>query len=238
MAVVLLSLRMNYRVIFGWKALLFLAGTAIYFPLFYIIGSKAEEPLTLGQLLAWLIWLPTTLFTVLFAMEIVAREQETGVLETLFTVSVSLYRMWIIKFAVLMLFVSMFSLTLIVATDAVANVLTDETVQDIPIALTLLYILPPLVFFGGLTVLFSVMFKSGNAAGLCMAAVLGFVMLASEGISTAVLFPYLNPFDKPLGRETFLWVRTVLYNKVAYLALGCIWFWQALRWLNRRERLL
>jgi len=238
-AVVLLSLKMNYRVLFGWKALLFLAGTAIYFTAFLIIASRADEPLTLGHLLAWLIWLPTTLFAVFFSMEIISREQETGMIETLFVVSVSIYRLWIVKFVVLMLFVSLLALALIVATSAAIDTLSQGNVDPFPITLTLLYILPPLVFFAGLTVLFSVVFKSGNAAGLCMAAVLGFVLLLSQdGISTTVIFPYLNPFDIPLDKEAFLWIRTVVYNKVAYFVLGGVWFWQTLRWLNRRERLL
>ncbi len=229
--VILLSVRSNYRSVFGYKALLFLAGTMIYFAVFYIILWHQDEPLSLEQALSWLIWLPTTVFSVFFAMEIVSREQDAGVLETLFTVSVSLYRMWIIKFVVLMLFVMLFSLALIVATDVF--------IIDLYISLTLIYVMPPLVFFAALTVLLSVIFKSGNAAALCMAAVLGFTLLVGKGnVSDTVIFPYLNPFDKPFGTETFFWVRTVLFNKVAYLVIGCIWFWRTLRWLDRRERLL
>jgi len=229
--VVLLSLWMNCRIVFGWKMLLFLTGTAIYFVVFCLIRASMDEPITLGTALAWLVWLPTTVFGVFFAMDLVARERDAGLLETIFTVSVSLYRVWIIKFAVLMLSVTLLALALIA--------LTDRIVIELPVMLTLVYVLPPLVFFAALTVLFSVVFKSANAAGLCMAAVLGFVLLVSRGgISTTRIFPYLNPFDMPPETEVFNWVRTVLYNKVGYVVLGGVWFWRALRWLDRRERLL
>ncbi len=231
---VLLTLWMNCRVVFGWKVLLFLAGTAIHFVAFCLIRARMDEPITLGTVLAWLVWLPTTVFAVFFAMDLVSRERDAGLLETIFTVSVSPYRVWIIKFAVLMLSVTLLALALIA--------LTDRIVIELPVMLTLVYVLPPLVFFAALTVLFSLLFKNANAAGLCMAAVLGFVLLmarASEGqISATVIFPYLNPFDMPPQEETFIWVRTVVYNKTAYTLLGGVWFWRALRWLDRRERLL
>ena len=103
LGVILLSIRLNYRSVLGYKALLFLVGTMIYFAVFSLVLWYGDEPVSseqeaLALALAWLIWLPTTVFSVFFAMEIVSREQDAGVLETLFTVSVSLYRMWIIKF--------------------------------------------------------------------------------------------------------------------------------------------
>jgi len=230
----LLYLRMNFRIIFGRKVLLFIAGALIYFIAFCVIRSRSDRPLTLGEALAWLVWLPSTLMTVFFSMELVSHERETGVLETLFMASVSRYRVWIIKFVVMVLFISLTALLLIVLTDIFAI--------DLSITLTLLYTIPPLVFFAALTVLFSVMFKSGNAAALCIVAILMFMLLlvgSSDGrIAKVVIFPYLNPFDKPLDKDTFIWVRTVLFNKVGYLVLGCIWFWRALRRLERRERLL
>ncbi len=229
--VVLLSLRMNYRIIFGRRVLLFLVGTALHFAMFCLIRADMDEPVTTGDALTWLVWLPTTVFAVFFAMEIISREREAGVLETIFTVSVSVYRVWIVRFLVLILSLTLLALSLIV--------LTDIIVIELPVALTLVYVLPPIVFFAALTVLFSVVFKSASAAGVCMAAVLGFVMLLSQGEgSTTVIFPYLNPFDKPSQTEAFIWVRTVVYNKAAYMLLGGVWFWRALCWLDRRERLL
>lgn len=227
---ILLYTRMNLRVVFGFKAVWFLAGTAIYFVVFYLIAANLGQGPTVIEALAWIVWLPTTLFAVFFSMEIISRERDTGVLETFFTVSVSVYRLWIIKFMTLGLAVSVLALALIAATDAYF--------VDIPVMLTLVYVLPPLCFFAGLTVLFSAMFKGGNAAGICIIAILAFVMLLSEGIGTLVIFPFLNPLDPPKDTEPFIWIRTVVYNKIAYTLLGCLWYWRALRWLDRRERLL
>ncbi len=229
MSVIVLYAMMNLRVVFGLKALLFLAGTAIYFVVFYFIARNSEN-LTLGDTLAWFIWLPTTIFAVFFSMEMISRERDAGLLETFFTVSVSIYRLWIIKFITLTLCLSMLALALIAA--------AYWWVVDIPILLTLVYVFPPIFFFAGLTVLLSAVFKSGNAAGICVVALLALVLLMSEGLATTVVFPYLDPFTRPFEIEPFIWVRTVVYNKIAYTLLGGVWFWQALSWLDRRERLL
>ena len=229
-SVILLYTRMNMRAIFGFKALFFLAGTALYFAAFCAIVAYTDAGLTLGQALAWLVWMPSTLFAVFFSMEVISREREAGVLETFFTVSVSVYRLWIVKFITLIFCVVLLALALIVA--------AERYVVEIPVLLTLLYVLPPLLFFAGLTVFFSALFKSGNAAGICVAAILGLVLLTADGLSTTVVYPYLNPLIRPDYTEPFIWIRTAVYNKIAYSLLGGLWFWRALRWLDRRERLL
>jgi len=230
----MLYLKMNFRVIFGSKVLLFISGALVYFAAFCVIRSRLDKPLSLTEALAWLVWLPVTVTTVFFSMELVSHERETGVIETLFMISVSRYRIWILKFVVLISFLVLETVVLVVMTDMLAI--------DLFIMLTVLYTIPPVVFFAALTILFSVMFRSGNAAGLCIAAILMFMLLlvqTSDGrIADVVIFPYLNPFDRPLNRATFDWARTVLFNKIGFLVLGCIWFWRALRRLERRERLL
>lgn len=229
-SVILLYTRMNLRVVFGSKALYFLAGTAIYFAAFCIIVANSKATLTLEQALAWLIWLPSTLFAVFFSMEIISKERDAGVLETFFTVSVSIYRLWILRCATLMLGICLLAWALVAA--------TERYVADLPILLTLVYVLPPLVFFAGLTLLFSAMFKSGNAAGICIAAILALVLITAEGLSKVVIYPYFSPFVRPYRIEAFDWMRTTVYNKIAFTLLGGLWFWRALRWLDRRERLL
>jgi len=230
LSVILLYTRVNLRVIFGFKVVLFLAVTALYYAAFYLSAINSKDILTLDQALAWLIWMPTTIFAVFFSMEMISRERDAGLLETFFTVSVSIYRLWTIKFITLLLSVSFLALVLIAV--------SYRYVVDIPIFLTLVYVLPPLIFFAGLTVLFSAMFKSGNAAGICVVAVLAFVVLTADGLGTTVVYPYLNPFGRPYETDPFIWARTVAYNKIAYTLLGAVWFWRALRWLDRRERLL
>lgn len=229
-SVILLYTAMNLRVIFGAKALFFVAGTAIYFTIFCLIVANTAATLTLEQTLAWLIWLPSTLFAVFFSMEIISRERDAGMLETFFTVSVSIYRLWILRFATLMLGISLLAWALVAA--------TERFVADLPVLLTLVYVLPPLVFFAGLTLFLSAMLKSANAAGICVIAILALVMITAEGLSKVVIYPYLNPLVRPYYAEPFIWIRTTVYNKMAFTLLGGLWFWRALRWLDKRERLL
>jgi len=230
LSLVWMQLKMTYKVLFGWLALLFIAGSLIYFVAYCIIRAQIDRPFVVGEALAWLVWLPTTVVAVFFGMRLVMQERDAGVIETLFTVSVSRYRIWIVKFVVLQLFVGILALVLIVLTDVFAI--------DLSILPTLLAVIPPLIFFAALTVYFSVLFKSGSAAALCVTAIVAFVLMISEGISITVVFPYLNPFDRPVNADAFIWLRTILYNKVGYSVLGGVSFWRAMRRLDRRERLL
>ena len=202
----------------------------LYVVVLCLIAARSDDGLTVGQALPLVVWLPVTLFAVLFSMDIISREREANLMETLFTVSVSVYRLWIIKFVTLMAGLTLLSFALVVTTDLF--------VVDLPVFLALVSVLPPILFFASLTVLFSAMFKSANAAGLCMAAILAFVALPAQGLSATVVYPFLNPFDKPVLEESFIWTRTVVYNKIAYFLLGCVWFWRGLRRLDRRESLL
>ena len=88
------------------------------------------------------------------------------------------------------------------------------------------------------TVLWSVVFKSANAAGLITAGFLLLEVLIRRAGSYRVTYLFHNPFDKPVEIEPFIWARTVFYNKVFYTAWGCVWLVIALWLIQRRERLL
>ena len=224
-------MRINLKIVFGKKALWFLAGTIVYVIALCVIAANSDDGFTIGQALPLIVWIPLTLIAVFFSMDIISREREANLIETLFTVSVSVYRLWIIKFTTLMCCLTALALALIVTVDLF--------VVDLPIWLTMVNVLPPILFFASLTMLFSVMFKSSNAAGMCVAAILALVLMSKGiGISTTIVHPFLNPFEKPVNQESFIWIRSVVYNKIAYTLFGGVWFWRALRWLDRRERLL
>lgn len=229
--VVLLYTRINLKIVFGLKALLLLAGTLLYVVVLCLLAVYTEVlSLSVGQALPLVIWLPLTLFAVIFSMDIISRERDANLIETFFTVSGSVYRLWIIKFATLMGSLSFLAFALILTTDLF--------VVEVPIWLTLLSVLPPILFFASLTVLLSALTGSANAAGLCVTAILAFVVITSEGLATTVVYPYLNPFEKPVHVESFIWNRNVVYNKIAFFLLGCVCFWRALRRLDHREKLL
>ena len=229
-SVFLLYARINLKIVFGLKAMWFLAGAAVYIVVLCLIALNSGNAWSIAQALPLAVWIPVTIIAVLFSMDIISKERDANLIETLFTVSVSVYRLWIIKFVTLMVCLTLLAYALIVTTDLF--------IVDLPILVTLVNVLPPVLFFASLTMLFSVMFKSANAAAMVVTAILAFVMLVSEGLSTTVVYPYLNPFTKPVDYESFVWIRMVVYNKIAYTLFGCVWFWRALRWLDRRERLL
>lgn len=223
--------RMTYKVVFGRKPWLFAIATAALFAAFFAINMRTDEVLTMRHVFAWLIWLPSTITSVFFAMGLVSHERNAGMIETLFTSSPSRYRIWIIKFAVMMSVLTVYAGLIVTA--------TSYAIYDIPLLLTWFYLMPPVLFLSALTVYFSVRLKSGNAAGLAMAALLVLMlMLGSGGTSRAPIFPFFNPLDKPDYITSFIWGRRVVVNKILFLVLAGVAFWRALRCLDRRERLL
>lgn len=230
LSIILLYTRINLKIVFGRKAIWIFLGMLIYVVIVCLIAVKSEDQVSVTQALPLVVWMPLTLIAVLFSMDIISKERDANLIETLFTVSVSVYRLWIIKFMTLMFSLGLLAVVLIVTTKIV--------VVDVPVFLALLNVLPPIFFFASLTMFLSVFVKSANAAGMCVTAILGFVFLTSEGLSQTVVYPYLNPFDKPVNEESFIWVRTLVYNKIAFSLLGLLCFWRSMRRLDRREGLL
>jgi hypothetical protein len=230
-AAVLYTCKMMNRIVLGWKLWLFIAATVALYSAYFAIGIRTDDQLAMSEVFGWLIWLPSTVTGTFFGMGLVSHERNAGMLETLFTSSPSRYRLWIVKFAVMMS-----AMCVYVAAIATA---TSYLIFDVPIALTWLYVMPPTLFFSALTVYLSVKLKSGNAAGLCMAAILVLcLMMTQDGIAREGVFPLFNPLDKPESMSAFLWARRTVVNKSIYLILGGVAFWRALRGLDRRERLL
>ena len=231
LSVLVVYTRINLKVVFGLKGLLILVLTLLYVLVLCVIAVSTDVlSLTVAQALPLVVWLPVTVFGVLFSMDIISKERDANLLETFFTVSVLVYRLWILKFVTLMGCLTLLALALLVVTDLF--------IVELSVGLALVNVLPPILFFASLTVFISGLLNSANAAGLCVTAILAFVALTYEGASSAVVYPFLNPFDKPVGQESFIWIRGVVYNKIVYTLLGCVWFWRALRRLDRRESLL
>lgn len=231
LSVVLLYTRINLKIVFGLKALIILAVAFVYVIILCVIAVNTDAlSLSVGEALPFVVWIPLTVFAVLFSMDIISKERDANLIETFFTVSVSVYRLWLLKFMTLMACLTVLAFALIVATDIF--------IVELPVWITLVNVLPPVLFFASLTVLFSAMLNSANAAAMCVTAILAFVMLTYEGLSKEVVYPFLNPLDKPIQVESFIWIRNAVWNKILYTLFGCVWFWRALKRLDRRERLL
>ena len=231
LGVVLLYTRINLKIVFGLKALIILAVAFIYVVILCLIAVMTDAlRLTGEEALLFVVWIPLTVFAVLFSMDIISKERDANLIETFFTVSVSVYRLWLLKFMTLMASLTLLAFLLIVGTDII--------IVDLPIWIALVNVLPPVLFFASLTVLFSSLLNSANAAAMCVTAILAFVMLTYEGLATTPIYPFLNPLEKPLQVEAFIWVRNAVWNKILYTLFGCVWFWLALKRLDRRERML
>jgi len=231
LGVVLLYTRINLKIVFGLKALIILAVAFVYVVILCLIAVMTDAlRLTGEEALLFVVWIPLTVFAVLFSMDIISKERDANLIETFFTVSVSVYRLWLLKFMTLMASLTLLAFLLIVGTDII--------IVDLPIWIALVNVLPPVLFFASLTVLFSALLNSANAAAMCVTAILAFVMLTYEGLATTPIYPFLNPLEKPLQVEAFVWVRNAVWNKILYTLFGCVWFWLALKRLDRRERML
>lgn len=230
LAVLMLYLRINIKIVFGRKVLWFLIGAVIYETILYIVAMNSDNAIPAAEGLMLSVWAPTIIMTVLFSMDIISKERDANMIETLFTVSVSVYRLWLIKFTTLMVCMTIFASILILIANAF--------LLDLPFFTTLVSVLPPVLFFSTFTMYLSVLLKSATIAGMVVTAILAFCALTFDGASQAVVYPFLNPFDKPIETENFIWIRSLIYNKIGYTLLGSVGLWRAMKWLDSRERLL
>ena len=96
----------------------------------------------------------------------------------------------------------------------------------------------PAFLIASLTFFFSVICRSGNAAGMLSLGVLLLVLITSEPLGGTEFFLFLNPFDPPIGVEETMWDDKVLINRSGVFGIGCLMLFLGLRRMERRERLL
>jgi hypothetical protein len=163
-------------------------------------------------------------------MQLVLQERETGTIEVMFAISRSRYRVWLLK--ALTVYIAIFVLHLMLAA------LTWIFITDFAFWPVLLSSMVPALFFGNLTVLFTILTRSTNGGALlaCIALVLVFVFQGPWNDS--IIFPFINlqELAQELPREEY--VRVAVLNRVLVLGAAFALLGLALRRTNARERLL
>ena len=86
--------------------------------------------------------------------------------------------------------------------------------------------------------MFSVLCRSGNAAGMLAVGLLIVILLSTETFEDTSYYLFLKPFDPPSDLDTSLWVNRVVLNRAGIAILGILFIFLALRRMIEREKLL
>ena len=223
--------RLSGRIVFHRKLLFMAVGVAVYYGILYALAVfRPDEGFTVGRALYILVEIPGAVLAIYLTMDLVAGERDRRTLETLFSTSMSHYGIW----ATRMVAVYAVLLATLLAMSATAYVLFAE----FPFVLGGLNAFAPAFLLVNLTFFFSVLCKSSNTAGmLSLGAIIG-VLLSAEQLRETYYFPFLNPFELPLGIDAAVWTEMVLINRLGLLAGGGLLLFLGLRRMAQRERLL
>jgi len=184
--------------------------------------------------------LPLVALAVSQGARIVLAEQEDRTVEVLFSLPGSRGRIWLGK--LLVVYAAILAVAVALALPCYF------LIAEFPPLRTVLHAMVPAIFFLNLTLLFSLMTRSGPAAILLSALVLGFAALlgVSEGPEgsaayttfLAYLYPFLNPSTPPPRATPHDWFQTVVLNRITVLCLAAVWLLLSRAFIRRPERLL
>ncbi len=220
------------KILFGGKFFYFLFAAAVFIGIVIFVNYADEEesPLTLAQSLIVLMMLPMSVLAVYLSMIIIPQEKEMRTIETLFSMPGSRYRIWLVKIAVMFVFLSIFLVLF--------ESLTFFLVTDLDFFETFWHVMPSVYFLSGLTFYFSVKTKSSNAAGMLTGLVVFFIVIFADPLHRTPYFLYLNPYDKPRAIDPSLWSKYVFQNHIGLFAIGTLFFYFGLNKLLQRERIV
>jgi hypothetical protein len=93
-------------------------------------------------------------------------------------------------------------------------------------------------FLVGVTFLFSVLCKGGNAAGMLSLGVLILAIIISENFPNSPHFLFLNPFEGHLSLDENIWLEKVWINRIGYVSVGILCIFLSMRKMDNRENIL
>ena len=222
---------LSMRIVFHRKVLFMWGGILAYYGILYAFAVyRPGEGFSVEQALLVLIEVPAAVLAIYLTMDLVAGERDRDTLEILFSASASHYGTW----AVRLLAICAAMLIVLLFMSALAYVLFAE----FPFVLGALNAFVPAFFMLGLTFYFSVLCRSGNAAGMLAMGVLIGVLLSANALQNTPYFLFVNPFESPESFDESLWFERVIMNRIAIGALGSLFVFFALRRMDQREKLL
>jgi ABC-type transport system involved in multi-copper enzyme maturation permease subunit len=227
-------LRSQAVILFSKKFAWFIAGLMTYFVTAYIINYRQAviNRMTQEDILFSLLVFPLFILAIFLNMQLISSEKDKRTLEVLFTTAGSRYKVWILRVATLNL--------MLVLTALALSTLAFFSIADISIVPTALHGFVPAFLIGGVTLYFSVKFRSGLAAGMVTAIIVVLTIMFSDGfnLEDTRYFLFFNPYDVPRELDPETWNIWMWQNRIGILGVGTLLHFFALRGLELRERIL
>jgi len=221
----------NVRILFSHKFFYFFGAVLLYFVVVCSVNYfQAEDHITGRDVMPALLLPPACVLAVYLSMEIISFERENKTIESVFTTSGSIYKVWMIKLGVTYL--------IIIAVLLLLEILAFLFVAGFPIFSTLFHSIVPIIFIGNLTFYFSVKFRSGNAAGMITVIIILFFLMLTEPLEHSRFFLFLNPFNKPRDMELVIWDRIIFQNRIGIIAFSSLFLYLGMVATKKREKLL
>lgn len=223
--------RRQAQILFSKKFIWAMLVLLIFWGVVYTINYQQEsyERLTQEDILWPILW-PLCGLALFLNMQLISSEKENRTLEVLFTTAGSRYKVWLIRMATLNLIILLISIFL--------SGLAFFTISDIALLATGLHAFIPAFVVGGMTLYFSVRFRSGLAAGMVSAGILFLTMMFYGALEGTKYVLFFNPYDIPRQLDPQTWYLWMWQNRIGLICLGFLLQFFALRGLEKRERLL
>ncbi len=224
--------RLQSQLLFSHRLFWFLFGVAAWLVFLYIINYRQPllSRLQTDAVFTLVLELPLGVLAILLSMQIIASEKEKRTLEVMFTAAGSRYKLWLLRFGSLHLLLALLAVVL--------NLFAFFFFTDIPLFTAALHAFIPAFFISTLTLFFSVRLRSGLAAGMITAGLSSVLLLFSAELSDTAYTVFFNPYAvfrhvDPEVRTLWMW-----QNRISITIAGLLFYFGALRGLDKRERLL
>ena len=222
---------LSMRIVFHRKMIFMFGGIVAYYAILYAIAIwRPGEGFSVEQALHVLVEVPGTVLAIYLTMDLVSGERDKDTLEILFSTAISHYTTWAVR--IVSICAALF------ATLMAMSTISYYFFAEFPYVLGGLNAWIPAFFMVGATFLFSVLCRSGNAAGMLAVGLLIAILLSTETFEDTSYYLFLKPFDPPSDLDTSLWVNRVVLNRAGIAILGILFIFLALRRMIEREKLL
>lgn len=223
---------LNVKLLFSNRFFYFILGIILYFGIVTFINYLTEpgDQIVGENVYIAIIVLPFLVLTVFLSSFILPSEMENNTIESLFSISGSIYKVWLIKIAVMYVALSLLILFL--------EILTYFMITDFKILNTYFQSLFPLYFTGGMTFYFAVRFRSNAVGAILSGIVLLMFLFLSEPLYQTKFYLYLNPMENPRNINGYVWSRTIIENRIGMVLFGSILYYLGLSKVKFREKFI
>lgn len=223
---------MNLKIIFSHKFLLISGGIFIYFSIVVTVNYFVDPSDRMGErgIYMWLLSFPGIIFIFYPSMSLFLSEGENRRIEMIFSTAGSMHKIWLAK--IVSLYLSGAFILFLLA------LLSYIFVADFNLPGYFANSLFPLIFFSSLTMAFSVIFRSINAAGLTAVGTLFFHLILYDLLRKTRFNIFLNPYLKPDEIDHYIWNKMVLQNRIGMVVISALLITFSIKMLEKREKFL